>query len=213
MAKQLNVALNFQANTAQASNAISQLSAQLSQLAQGANLKVDSASMKEASSAASQLALHLSKAYNTSTGNLDLNKFNNSLNAANKKVDDLASSLLKSGELGQQAFLNLSTAISNAEQPMVRVNNLFTEMWTTMKNTLRWQISSSALHGLSAAVQSAFGYAKGLDKSLNDIRIVSGLSADEMERFAEAANKTAQELSTTTKKYADAALIFYQQGA
>lgn len=212
MAKQLNVALNFTANTAQASSAITSLSTQLSQLAHGTDLKINTAGMKEASTAAKELAIHLNKAYDTSTGNLDLNKFNNSLNAAKANVGDLSKSLLKGGEVGQQAFLNLSTSIANAEQPMIKVNNLFTEMWTTMKNTLRWQISSSILHGLTGALQSAFGYAKGLDKSLNDIRIVSGLSADEMERFAEKANKSAQALSTTTKKYSDAALIFYQQG-
>lgn len=212
MAKQLNVALNFTANTAQASSTISSLSAQLSQLAHGADLKINTTGMKEASMAAKELAVHLNKAYDASTGNLDLNKFNNSLNAAKINVENLSKSLLKGGEVGKQAFLNLSTSISNAEQPMVRVNNLFTEMWTTMKNTLRWQITSSALHGLIGAWESAFGYAKGLDKSLNDIRIVSGLSADEMERFAGYANKAAQNLSTTTKKYSDAALIFYQQG-
>lgn len=212
MAKQLNVALNFTANTAQASSTISSLSAQLSQLAHGTDLKINTTGMKEASMAAKELAVHLNKAYDASTGNLDLNKFNNSLNATKTNVGDLSKSLLKGGEVGKQAFLNLSTSISNAEQPMVRVNNLFTEMWTTMKNTLRWQISSSVLHGLTGALQSAFGYAKGLDKSLNDIRIVSGLNADEMERFAEKANKSAQALSTTTKKYSDAALIFYQQG-
>lgn len=212
MAKQLNVALNFTANTSQASSAITSLSAQLSQLAHGTDLKINTTGMKEASMAAKELAVHLNKAYDASTGNLDLNKFNNSLNTAKINVGDLSKSLLKGGEVGKQAFLNLSTSISNAEQPMVRVNNLFTELWTTMKNTLRWQITSSALHGLIGAWESAFGYAKGLDKSLNDIRIVSGLSADEMERFAEKANKSAQALSTTTKKYSDAALIFYQQG-
>jgi hypothetical protein len=33
------------------------------------------------------------------------------------------------------------------------------EFGTTLKNTLKWQISSSILHGLSGAIQSAYGYA------------------------------------------------------
>ena len=65
--------------------------------------------------AAKELAVHLNKAYDASTGNLDLNKFNNSLNAAKINVGDLSKSLLKGGEVGKQAFLNLSTSISNAE--------------------------------------------------------------------------------------------------
>ena len=43
-----------------------------------------------------------------------------------------------------------------------------------MKNTVRWQLSSSMLHGVMGAYQSAMGYAKDLDRSLNDIRIVTG---------------------------------------
>jgi hypothetical protein len=47
-------------------------------------------------------------------------------------------------------------------------------MMTTLKNTARWQLSSSMLHGFMGAVSSAYGYAKDLDRSLNDIRIVTG---------------------------------------
>jgi TP901 family phage tail tape measure protein len=62
------------------------------------------------------------------------------------------------------------------------------------------------------AVQKAYGYTQDLNKSLNDIRIVSGQSTEQMARFAEKANKAAKSLSTTTNEYAKAALIYYQQG-
>jgi hypothetical protein len=52
-------------------------------------------------------------------------------------------------------------------------------------------------------------YAKELDKSLTDIRIVTGKSADEMAKFAKSANVAAKELSTTTTKYAEASLIYF----
>jgi hypothetical protein len=79
-----------------------------------------------------------------------------------------------------------------------------------MKNTARWQLSSSILHGFMGALNTAWGYAKDLDKSLNNIRIVTGYSNEEMIKFAESANKAAKALSTTTTKYTDAALIYYQ---
>ena len=62
------------------------------------------------------------------------------------------------------------------------------------------------------AVQSAYGYAQDLDKSLNNIRIVTGHSAEEMAVFAEQANKAAKALSATTTEYTNASLIYYQQG-
>jgi hypothetical protein len=45
---------------------------------------------------------------------------------------------------------------------------------TTLKNTARWQISSSILHGFMGAIQGAYGYAQDLNRSLNNIRIVTG---------------------------------------
>jgi hypothetical protein len=45
---------------------------------------------------------------------------------------------------------------------------------TVLKNTARWQISSSILHGFIGSIQSAYGYAQNLNESLNNIRIVTG---------------------------------------
>ena len=59
-------------------------------------------------------------------------------------------------------------------------------------------------------VQSAYRYAQDLDKSLNNIRIVTEKSTDQMAKFAVQANKAAKDLSATTTEYTDAALIFYQ---
>ena len=62
------------------------------------------------------------------------------------------------------------------------------------------------------SVQSAYRYAKDLNESLTDIRIVTGQNADQMAKFAEKANKAAKALSATTNQYAKASLIYYQQG-
>ena len=86
------------------------------------------------------------------------------------------------------------------------------EFGTVMKNTIKWQLSSSLVHGFMGALQHAIGYAKDLNSSLNDIRIVTGASAEQMAKFAEQANKSAKALSSTTTEYTKASLIYYQQG-
>lgn len=212
MAKQLNVDLNFRANTTQAQQQISSLQASLTKLGYSNALNINDASIQKASAAARELQLHLNRAINVETGKLDLSKFNASLTSANKNLSSLTKDLASGGELGQKAFKNITQAIADAEQPTISLNKQMTTLWTTMKNTLRWQISSSVLSQMMSTVQNAYSYVQKLDKSLNDIRIVSGLSADEMADFAERANEAAKALSTTTTKYADAALIFYQQG-
>ena len=85
-------------------------------------------------------------------------------------------------------------------------------MWVTMKNTARWQISSSAFHTMGSALHNSLTYAQELNKSLTDIRIVSESSAEDMKEFANQANRAAKELSTTTNEYAQASLIYFQQG-
>lgn len=81
-----------------------------------------------------------------------------------------------------------------------------------MKNTMRWQLTSSVLHGFIGSLETAYGYSKDLNESLNNIRIVTNKSADDMANFAKQANDAAKALSTTTVDYTDASLIYYQQG-
>lgn len=85
-------------------------------------------------------------------------------------------------------------------------------MAITMSNTIRFGISSSIMNNFTNSIQKAYNYVQKLDKSLNDIRIVSGASADQMDRFARYANNAAQKLGASTLDYTNAALIYFQQG-
>ena len=85
-------------------------------------------------------------------------------------------------------------------------------MATTLANTVKWNAASAAVNGLTRSVEQAWGYVKSLDTSLNNIRIVTGKSADEMANFAVQANNAAKELGKTTTDYTNAALIYAQQG-
>lgn len=210
MAKQLNVNLAFNADTSQAKKSIQELQQSLSKIS---SMKVgDNLQLKEASEAAKMLSYHLNQAYNATTGNIDLSALNHSLQKSSTNVTQLSNKLLQAGTTGQQAFVNLAQAISTAEYPMFRLGKRLTEFGNTLKNTVRWQFSSSMIHGMMGAYQQAIGYAEDLNESLTNIRVVTGNSVEEMARFAEYANKAAKSLGTTTTAYTDAALIFYQQG-
>lgn len=168
--------------------------------------------MQQAARAAQELSGFLQQAVNQNTGRLDLSKFNNSLKQSGTTLKQYADRLQAIGPDGEKAFLNVASAISKAELPLMRTNKLLDELWVTMKNTMRWQLTSSAFHGFMGAVSTAYGYTKDLNSSLNSIQIVTDKSAEDMSRFAEQANKAAQALSTTTVDYTDALLIYYQQG-
>lgn len=212
MAKQLNVALDFTANTTQAKQQIQELQQLLTKVAYSTDLGIDPSQMKEASAAAKELAVHLNEAYNQKTGNYDLSKLNASLAKSKTSVTELSTSLLKAGTTGQQAFIKLAQSIAGADQPMITLNARLQDFLVTVKNSVKWQISSSMIHQIIGAVQRAYGYAQDLNESLNNIRIVTGHNIDYMDKFADKANKAAKALSTSTLNYTDASLIYYQQG-
>lgn len=212
---QFNVNLAFNADTGKAKAQIQELQSLLSKIAYpgtftGAD-KLEN-DLHQAAAAAKELQFHLNNAFNASTGNFDLSMLDRSLKASGSNVTDLSAKLLSAGATGQQAFVKLAQSISLADQPMFRISKRMQDFAVTMKNTVKWQLSSSMLHGFMGAVQSAYGYAKDLNKSLNDIRIVTGYNTDKMAEFAEQANKAAKALSTTTTDYTNASLIYFQQG-
>lgn len=216
MAKQLNqvgVNLTFSADTSQARAQLQQLQMQLQNITKTPpsqlSLKKD---ISEAVSAAAELSVHLKNATNMKTGNLDFSKLNQSIKKSGMTLQQYGRQLQSLGPQGQQAFMSLAHSVANAEVPIRRSNALLREMGTTLMNTARWQLSSSILHGFMGAVSSAYGYAKDLNQSLNNIRIVTGQNTEQMAKFAKEANKAAKALSATTTEYTNASLIYYQQG-
>lgn len=216
MGKKIDVTLAFNADTGKAKSQIQELQSLLNKISySGATASQSSANAKnlrEAADAAKDLAYHLNNAYNNKTGKFDLSLFDKSLKSSNQNLTNLSTKLMSAGKTGQDAFVKLAQSISKADQPMFKLSTKMQDFAKTMKNTIKWQLSSSMLHGFMGAIQSAYGYAKSLNASLNDIRIVTGQSADQMAAFAEQANKAAKRLSTTTTDYTKSSLIYYQQG-
>ena len=152
MAKQLNVSLAFTADTSKAKKDIQDLQSQLTNLIQIGN-KQDSTlglskSIQNATQKAAELKSILSSAINTNTGNLDLSKFSESLQRSNRSLSDYQKALSSLGPEGNKAFLSLTQSINKAEVPLKRTNGLISELWTTLKNTARWQLASSILWDL-----------------------------------------------------------------
>ena len=216
MAKQLNVNLAFTADTTQAAKQIQNLQTTLNQLTLNASLNNKLGLNKELTEATNQvtkLKSILSTSTDKDTGLLNFKTFNAEIKKSGINVEQYAKSLNKLGPDGAKAFSQLSAAVSNANLSFNKANGLMSELWTTMKNTLRWQLTSSALHSFIGGLEQAYGYAQDLNKSLTDIRIVAPeKSLGDMADFAKVANKQAKELGASTLDYVNGALIYYQQG-
>lgn len=212
--KNIDVRLTFHSDTSKAKANLKDLTNDILNIKQKA-LSSDNfglnTELQEAVKTCNVLEQALYKA-TSSSGNLDLYDFRKELEKAGLDAKKISQVLDALGPEGQAAFNKVAHAVANAEMPLKRTNKLLEEFKTTLKNTVRWQISSTAINALASGMQQAYSYAKDLNSSLNDIRIVTGKSADEMADFAKEANKSAKQLSATTLAYTDASLIYFQQG-
>lgn len=168
--------------------------------------------LSEAQRAAASLELALSRAVNPSTGQMNIKAFSDSLKESHINAAQLAEQMGKFGSAGTNAFSKLTEQVVKAEEPLRQTSKLMDDLFTTVSNSLKWQLSATALYGLMDSISGAYQYAKNLDSTLNDIRIVSGQSSQQMAEFAQYANNAARELATTTNQYASASLIYFQQG-
>lgn len=199
----------------EAQKELQELQKQLNSLGTLSNPKVGdklSADMQKASQAAAKLKVALDSAIDIDTGKLDLSKFSRSLKDSGMNLKQYRDQLMSMGPEGEKAFTQVANSVLKAEAPLRRTSKLIDTMWTTLKNTARWELSSSILRGLESSLQKAVTYAQDLNKSLTDIRIVTGYSTDHMAEFAVEANKAAKALSATTTEYTNASLIYFQQG-
>lgn len=216
MSRTVEVRLNFTAETSSAEQALNRLQSSLRNISTQNNLDTGGLrftnELNQASEAAIKLRQNLQNAINTNTNKLDLSKFQREMDKSGMSLEKYRLVLQQIGPSGQEAFTDLSKAILASQTPLTRSLGLFDKLWDTLKRTAGWQISSNIMHGLQSALSDAYDYAQDLNKSLNNIRIVTGYSADRMADFAKQANKAAKELSATTLDYTDASLIYYQQG-
>lgn len=168
--------------------------------------------LKEVQTTALLVEEALERAFNPKLGTVNLETFNNELKKDNLSLESIQSTFAKAGATGQAAFDKVCTSLMKVNINAQKTKTVLDKMAETLANTVKWNIASSAVNKLSGSVQEAWGYVKNLDNSLNDIRIVTQKSTEDMEQFAKTAQKTASALGSGTTDYTNAALTFYQQG-
>lgn len=168
--------------------------------------------LQKAAQTASVINDILSKTFNSNLGTLNVSKFNQELQKSGLTLREVQARLENVGVGGSEAYNRLTQAVLRTNLQIKQSNKMLDEMFTTLKNTIRYGISSSIVNNLGNSIQQAYSYTKKLDTSLNDIRIVTDKSADSMAKFAQEANVAAKSMGASTLDYTNASLIYYQQG-
>lgn len=168
--------------------------------------------MQQIQSTARKVESALKTAFNPKINSVNIQTFKAELAKSGQTLQSVQASFAKMGTVGTNAYRSLHSELTRFNTQAKETNTLLNKIGTTLTNTIKWNISSSLMNGVTQSIQQAWGFAKNLDSSLNDIRVVTGKSADEMARFAERANTVASNLGKGTTDYTRAALIYAQQG-
>ena len=166
----------------------------------------------EIKKSATELEGAFQRAFNQKLGTVNITQFNKELQKLNTPLEKIYSDMSKMGVQGKNAFRNIAVNALTAKTQIEETKTAIDRMGESLLKTGEWFISSSIVNRLAGSVQESIGYVKSLDRSLNDIRIVTGASANEMDKFAVKANKAAKSLGAATTDYTNAALIYRQQG-
>ena len=211
MSRTMQVNLQFKADTSKAKSEIEQLQSTLQTLS---NTKVDikGGNIDAAVRSAQQLSQHLQAVTNIDTGRINFSQLSTNLKNANLDLQTLTSNLLTLGPQGQKAFIQVANAVASADLKVRHTNQALKNFGVTLMNTIKWQAASTMIHAAMGAFQGAVRHIEDLDKSLKSIQIVSNKTSAEMAAFAKQAQRLGKELNATTKEYADASLIYFQQG-
>ena len=161
---------------------------------------------------AKKVQIALEKAFNPTLNTTNVKIFQSELQKTVGSIDQVYNKLKLAGPQGEVAFHQMATEVLTTNLKLKETNSLIDSMGKTMVNTVKWGIASSIMNTFTQSVQGAFQYVQSLERSLTNIRIVTGDSTEKMAQFAEQANRSAQALGRSTLDYTKASLTFYQQG-
>ena len=150
--------------------------------------------LQDAKKTIHEVGASLTQAFSQELGTTNIAKFNAKLKEMDlKKVYKDFSTM---GAAGENAFRQIALKATSVNTELRKTTGFIEKLGDSLANTVRWTITSSMVNSITGSVEKAYGYIKKLDTSLNNIRIVSGQSANQMAEFAVQANKAAQALGT-----------------
>lgn len=161
---------------------------------------------------AAQVGLAIEECFNPKLNTFNFTQFNQILKATGLNAQKIEADFDTLGEQGKRAFRNLTESLYTTNATLDKSKTLLNSIGDTLINAAKWSVAYGVINNISNGIKSAWTYAVSLDSALNDIRIVTGKSYQDMEKFAKSANKAAKALGTSTMDYTKGSLIYYQQG-
>ena len=211
---QVNIGIKFKSDTKEVESSLDKLKKSLQDLQKVklGDFKGSAEELDRVKETAQKVESILGRAFNPTLNTTNISTFNNELKKSNLTIEQIKSDFSQFGKEGELAFSRMASSLLTTNLKLKETNSLIDSMGKTMINTVKWGIASSVMNTFTQSVQGAFQYVQSLERSLTNIRIVTGDSTEKMAQFAEQANRSAQALGRSTLDYTKASLTFYQQG-
>jgi hypothetical protein len=127
-------------------------------------------------------------------------------------VNQQKETALKAQEVRYQAELNVAM---NKQAELMTKNENLTGGKTFMGklfNSAAYLASAYILNAIRVTIKDLITYTTELNKAMNEIQIVTGKSASEVNNLAQSYNRLGKEMSVTTREIASVAADMYRQG-
>ena len=154
----------------------------------------------------------LGKSYVDALEKFNVDGFLRELKRMDINLDQLQNDIEELGYEGYLSMEKFTKAVKNNQVEIQKTDTLLEKTATTLGKTFAWSMANRAVDTFTNSVSSAVRFIYDLDESLNNIRVVTNMSASEMDNFAKKANDVAQALGQTTVAYTEGALLYLQQG-
>lgn len=143
---------------------------------------------------------------------LDLAEFKAEIGQVGIKINSLDKALQKAGVNGTSSIGKITHATHDLGMQIDRVDDKFSKLGKEIQDELVDNVVNYGFDMMTDSINKAIYFTKDLDRTLTDISVVSGKSAEEMQAFAEYSNEAARSLGSSTDEFAQSSLIFFQQG-
>ena len=139
------------------------------------------------------------------------------------ELDDLVKSINSVGTVGGKSVKQVNAEMSRFQTTVKQVgfdtkqlnketHNYFSNLAMIGKKFLDWMVVGTLFMQTVNTIRNGIIFIAELDKSLNDIRIVTGQTQEQVEELAKSYNKLAKEMGVTTKEIAQQGAELYRQG-
>lgn len=156
----------------------------------------------------------LKTALNEATTNkgLSLSLMEQSLARSGLSVRQMLTNLSAGGPTFAKSFNLALASLATANRQVITLSSTLQEAGRVFTQSLKFTSAQTAIRFLTSSFQQAVGWVKDLDSAVANIAVVTGKAGEGLQSVYDNIIEGAADLRVASKEYAEASLIFYQQG-